>query len=255
VVVGASITWGWGVEKAERYSNIVEGRTGIRTFNVSTPTDIEGYLRLLRYAQSLGGNIGRLVVTVSMETDLKSYAPRTEEAHAATDEEAPYASWKPWLERHSAAYLFITTVVRRTSWLNALAVRAGLITPNLAGISHNDDVLEAVEATADMIVEVSSRYRTLVMLIPSRGLWVGANRTVENRVHNSLLAALASRGVDVIDLRPWFEADNRPLGYHFANDGHWNARGHALAAEAIIERLPTLGFVALRAPQRLQRDR
>jgi hypothetical protein len=39
----------------------------------------------------------------------------------------------------------------------------------------------------------------------------------------------------MLDLRPLLEAGGAPLAYHFNNDGHWNARGHALAAEAIAK--------------------
>ena len=77
----------------------------------------------------------------------------------------------------------------------------------------------------------------LAVLIPSRALWVGAGRDREDRLHRRFLAALQARGIDVLDLRPLLEAGGRPLSFHFANDGHWNAEGHRLAAEAIARRL------------------
>ncbi|MDP1908384.1 MAG: hypothetical protein Q8K85_08785, partial [Hyphomicrobium sp.] len=56
-----------------------------------------------------------------------------------------------------------------------------------------------------------------------------------DRVHKALVAALTARGIAILDLRPLFEAGGTPLIYHFNNDGHWNARGHALAGEAIAK--------------------
>jgi hypothetical protein len=241
VVIGDSVAWGWGVEEDQRFSNLVQKQAGIRTFNVSAPTDLEGYLALLRYAESLGAEVGRVLLAVSMETDLGLYAEQPEQDDAP---QAASAGLKGWLERHSAAYLFAVAVVHQTHWLNALAVRGGLVIPNLKGLAVNEDAPAVVEASADMILKIASRQRTLVMLIPSRGLWTGPNRALEQRVHAALVAALGRRGVDVLDLRPAFEAGGR-LELHFANDGHWNARGHELAAHAIVERLAVLGYGAV----------
>jgi hypothetical protein len=140
---------------------------------------------------------------------------------------------KDWLARHSAAYVLLTTIVHRTPLLRDVAVRAGLIVPNLDGIPRHENDPAIIEASADRLQALAGQYRLLVVLIPSRALWVGNNRAVEARLHEAFVAALRSRDIDVLDLRPFFEAGGAPLGYHFANDGHWSPRGHLLAAEAI----------------------
>lgn len=235
VVVGDSFAWGWGVEENERFSNLVEAMTGRRVFNISTPTDLDGYDALLAYGEALGARLGRIVVTVCMENDLRLYGPST--AMETTAPPARLADWKPWLESRSAAYLLATAAVHQTPWLRDAAVRAGLIVPNLAGIALNDDLPGIVDSSADRLQSIASRHPTLVVLIPSRALWIGANRAVEDRIHRTFTAALAERGVETLDLRPAFEAGGAPLSFHFANDGHWNPRGHRLAAEAITRRL------------------
>jgi hypothetical protein len=233
VFVGDSFTWGWGVEEKERFSNLVEARTGIRSFNVSTPTDIAGYQALLAYAQSLGAKVGRVVIAICMENDLRRYS-----AEEQPDTDAPdYPDIKDWLEHHSAAFLLTATVVHRTPWLTDLAVRAGLVIRNFDGMSRNEYSPGIVESSADAVLEIARQYRTLVVIIPSRGLWVGPNKTVEDRVHRLFVSALVRRGIDVLDLRPLFEAGGQPLAYHFANDAHWTPQGHALAAAAIAKRL------------------
>jgi hypothetical protein len=239
VIVGDSVAWGWGIEEGLRFSNLVEAMTGIRTFNLSAPTDIEGYASLLRYAQSLGARIGRVIVAVSMETDIGLYEPPPPTASPASHPRLPAV--KTWLQTHSAAYIFATSAIHQTAWLNALAVRMGLIIPNLEGIPPNDDIAQDIESSADKLKAISDRYSTLAVLVPSRGLWVGSNRVAEDRVHRALVAALARRGIEVLDLRPLFERGGAPLSLHFANDGHWNPRGHRLAAEAIVDRLRAHG--------------
>ncbi|MBI3197244.1 MAG: SGNH/GDSL hydrolase family protein [Rhodospirillales bacterium] len=229
VVVGDSFAWGWGVDAEERFSDRLQALTGRRTFNLATPTNIAGYEALLDYARSLGARIGQVVVAVCLENDLAVY----DAVDQAEDD--PAVGWKEWLAERSAAYLLLTTVAHQTPWLNALAVRAGVIIPNLEGISKNDYESEAIDSSAKKLLALSKRYRLLVVLIPSRALWVGENRSVEDRVHKELVAALVKRGVAVLDLRPLFEKGGAPLAHHFANDGHWTARGHALAAEAIAK--------------------
>jgi lysophospholipase L1-like esterase len=233
LVVGDSFTWGWGVEASDRFSDRLQKLTGRRTFNLSTPTDIEGYAELLAYARSLGAKADRVVIAVCMENDLHRYAARPDGEASPPDT----ISIRYWLSTHSAFYLFALTVVHQTPWLRALAVEAGVITPNLEGIGGNEDDPAIVAASADRLLDIARRYRALVVLIPSRALWVGPSRALEDRVHRALVAALRQRGIDVLDLRPVLEAKGMPLAYHFANDGHWNPAGHALAAEAMSQHL------------------
>jgi hypothetical protein len=48
---------------------------------------------------------------------------------------------------------------------------------------------------------------------------------------------MRARGLAVADPRAAFEATGTPLAMHFAKDGHWNARGHAIAARVLFETL------------------
>lgn len=229
VVVGDSFAWGWGVDIRDRFSEHLQRLTGRRTFTLATPTDIEGYAALLAYARALGAQIGQVAIAVCMENDLKDYAPAGDTIRTF--------DLKDWLAGRSAAYRLLTTVVHRTPWLKAGAVRLGLIVPNLEGISHHEEMPGIVEASAGRLQEIARQYRTLVVVIPSRALWVGDNRAIEDRIHRDFVAALHRRGIDALDLRPAFEAQGAPLAYHFANDGHWNPKGHRLAAETTGRRL------------------
>ena len=236
LVLGDSVAWGWGVEAADRFADRLRPLTGRRVFNVATPTDLKGYGALLAYAERLGARPGRVVLAVSMETDLvPDEAPAGPRGAGAGG--ALLTDLKAWLESSSAAYLLLTTVVHQTPWLRDIAVRLGLIVPNLRGISRTPDGDRALATSADTVADIARGRRMLVVLVPSRGLWAGDERDREDGVHRRFVAALQARGVEVLDLRPLMEAGGRPLGYHFANDGHWNPEGHRLAAEAIARRL------------------
>jgi lysophospholipase L1-like esterase len=253
LVIGDSFAWGWGVEAADRFSDLLEGMTGRRVFNVATPTDLDGYAALLDYARALGADVGDVVVAVCMENDLDLY-----DAEASADAERPPApapaagggalvawlrdeagDWKLWLTERSAAYVFLTTVVHQVPWLKAAAIRVGAIVPHLEGIGSSPYSAAVIESSAAKLEALSKQARLLVVLVPSRALWVGNDRVDEERVHEAFAAALVRRGVSVLDLRPKFEAGGQPLAYHFANDGHWNPLGHRLAAEEIARCLAT----------------
>jgi hypothetical protein len=232
-VVGDSFAWGWGVQVEERFSDRLQALSGRRVYNVSTPTDLTGYGKLIDYAHALGAKFGTVVLAICMENDIRAYAPAQGDAGGAPSTE----SLRDWLERSSAGYLFFTTVIHQAPWLEAPAIRLGLITPNLEGIARNSYAEAAIESSVAKVAELAKKDRLIAVIIPSRALWVGDNRAVEDRVHKGFVAALGRARVDVVDLRPLFEAGGRPLAYHFANDGHWNARGHRLAAEAIARKL------------------
>jgi len=233
VVVGDSVAWGWGIEEGQRFSDVLATLTGRRVFNLAAPTDIAGYRDLLDLARGLGARIESVVLAVSMETDLKDYdAPERPIGQDDTRWE-----WRAWLERRSAAYLMLATVAHQTPPLKAVAVALGVITPNLEGIPRQAYSDAMVVSSARRVAALARRQSLFVVLIPSRALWVGDRRDVEDRIHRAFLAALAREGIDAIDLRPLLEAGGAPLSYHFAQDGHWNSRGHRLAAEAIARRL------------------
>jgi lysophospholipase L1-like esterase len=231
-VVGDSFAWGWGVRAEERFSDQLQSLTGKRVYNVATPTDLAGYGKLIDYARQLGARFGTVLLAICMENDVHEYGPSQDSDPGKSRE-----SLRDWLERNSAGYLFFTTVVHQTPWLKVPAVWLGLITPNLDGIARNSYSEAAIDSSAAKVAELAKKDRLIAVIIPSRALWAGDNRAVEDRVHKGFVAALGRAGIDVIDLRPLFEAGGQPLAYHFANDGHWNAKGHRLAADAIARKL------------------
>ena len=246
IVIGNSFAWGWGVESARRFSDLVQARTGTRVFNVTTPGDLETDFRLLQYARELGAHPPRLViVALGMENDIRLYNTGRGRPEALAPESPTGWGWladqrralSRWLAERSAAYVLAVTAIHRTPWLQALAVQAGFIVPNLDGMSKNVYSPEKIDASVRKLQEIAQGQKMLVVLIASRGLWVGPNAAVEDLVHRSLASALDDRGFDVLDLRALFEAGGAPLQYHFANDGHWKERGHAVAAQAIAARL------------------
>ena len=239
VVVGDSFAFGWGVEEPQRFSNLVQERLSRPVFNISAPADFEGYGHLLRYAEKNRATIGTLIVSVCMENDLRVY--EGPEVVTATPE---IGDVKAFLSEHSATYFLVTTALHRTPWLVGLAVRLGLVVPNFAEVEESEISDGAVTSSSRRLRRLIGERRAVVLIIPSRALWVGTaqHRQQAARAHDLFIRLLGQAGLAVVDVRQRFEREGHPLAYHFATDGHWNAAGHRIAADALEEYLRSIAI-------------
>ncbi|MDX1531146.1 MAG: hypothetical protein R3362_06435, partial [Rhodothermales bacterium] len=211
-----------------------EDRLGRRVFNLGVPTDFDGYEALVAYAQGLGAPIRHLVVGVCMENDLHDY--RTGEAGYEDPMPSWFVSAKGWLIGHSAAYVALTSLIHRAGPARAAAIRLGLAVPDDVPLGAGRLDAGLLAAAGDRLATLRERRgieRMTVLLIPSRALWAGEHQAVEAERHERFAGLLRERGFEVVDPRPAFEAGGDPLRYHFPHDGHWNAAGHALAADVL----------------------
>jgi len=235
-VVGDSYSMGWGVEEDERFSDVLDESIAERVFNISIPADLIGYRSLVGYAESLGAPIGRLVIGVCMENDLLDYdALEASPTHGRP--KIGLGRVKVWLTGSSALYTALTTVIHRQPKLRAWAIRSGLLVDNIAGMRRNRYSEDILEMSMDRLARVIDGYDATVVVIPSRGIWVGGDEETEIRVHDEFVSRLRAAEIDVVDLRFVFEASGDPMQFHFDNDGHWNPMGHQMAAAALVDHL------------------
>jgi hypothetical protein len=241
LMVGDSFTFGWGVEEGKRMNDKLEDLVGQRVFNIGITGDFDTYQAMLDFVAGLGARIKHVIVCVTMENDVRRYgplvAPETAPQLHGSQPASMMGEVKTWLMKNSALYFAATAAVHRVPWLEAIAVRAGLIVPNLRGIHDNPFDAVAVALSAQALARMAQRYDTTIVLIPSRALWHGDKIKDAQRTHAALVAQLHANGINVVDLRSVFEQSGKPLDYHFRNDGHWTPRGHELAAETIATHL------------------
>ena len=96
----------------------------------------------------------------------------------------------------------------------------------------------AIARTARLVKDLQDQYPGLtVLIIPIRTLWIGDEQAKERATHDRFIDALEAYEIDVVDMRPVMEASGSPMSYHFRNDGHWNPKGHDLAAKTLAEHL------------------
>ena len=242
-LVGDSFAFGWGVETRNRVSEIIEGLSGRPVFNLSSGGgDFDNYQMLLDYAARMGAARGTAIVVINMETDLANYANRRRpKAKTATTPAKPrktsfsadFLAFKSRLMENSALYFMITSIVHTNALLNAIAVKAGLIRPNLKAIRGDNVDSGAIRSSAKRMRDLLDKYPGFAVLVPSRANWTGNSREKVRRVHMEFSRELKNQGVRVLDLLDSFNATGEPLSYYFKNDAHWNPRGHRLAGRGI----------------------
>lgn len=248
-VVGDSFGFGWGVEAEDRFSERLEKLIGNRVFNIAMTSDFDGYARLLRYAAKNGAAVRKVIVAVNMIDDLLPY---DDEAAAETDPntvEAPtpptgigirLVQLKTFLLAHSALYFLATSLIHRVDPLKRLGIKLGLIV-TIETVNRSVVTPRVIEISARRLADVVRPYEATILIIPTRGLWVGNNRDEDDRIHRLVVERFRTIGLDVVDPRQAFEEGGAPMRYHFASDGHWNPAGHARVAELLAEHLKARG--------------
>ena len=235
-VVGDSFTFGWGIPDGGRYSDLLEKRLGHPVFNIAIPGDFRDYAGLLRYAEKSGASIHRLIVGVCMENDLKEY--RATAAPAPPPQRPRFREQvRVWLKTHSALYLAASHILQARLGAGGLLQKLGVARSVEQLTAQNAFSEELLASSRDELLAITAGRRAVVLLIPSRGLWSGENIATEQRVHERFAALLGAAGLTVLDMRPILEATGAPLDFYFTTDPHWNARGHAAAAEALAKAL------------------
>jgi hypothetical protein len=248
-VLGDSMGLGWGVEENKRFSDLLQAASGIPVYNISVPAgDVDTYERLLSYAKKNGAKIRNLILAICMENDLKDYDTQVgsfDRVSPANRKKQPFpwsgifhsALRKPlsWLERNSAAYHACASLVHQNDFLCRMAIKLGWITANYEGMHKNAYSERVIASSANRIRDLTRPFNALLVVIPSRGLWTGDNRSTEIRVHEQFTRLLREAGASVVDLRPAFGKAAQPLSHYFKNDGHLNEKGHLAAATALAE--------------------
>jgi hypothetical protein len=232
-VVGDSFAFGWGVEQHDRFSDRLERELNRKVFNISVPTNLIGYIQLVRFAEEKGADVGNLLLTVTMENDLVYSKQEDSQKADSNINRCDIDQVKRYLAYRSSLYFLLTTIVHRSETLSRVTAKWGLLVPNVEGVRQNRLSETVLKDSTDRVNLLTRQYQTTVLIIPSRGLWVGDNRKTEELVHERFIQMLKGESIEVIDLKPHFEKNGDPLQYHFAGDGHWNARVHAMVAEVL----------------------
>ena len=247
--VGDSMTFGWGVEIEQSYAKLAERALGRGVYNLASPgADVMGYEALIKRMPE-GVRPAAVVVGLVLENDLAEYRAAPQPAAPASD--APAASGmrddlKIWLTTNSALYNFFATALKRSDAIADLLIRAGLV-ERAQGYRYVFDSANVDALVASTAEELANLKRLLpdgaplaVLVVPGR-FEIRDRDPIFRGVREKMLAALAARGIEAIDVFDRFAAAGF-VPTHFIHDGHWNARGHEIAGQAVAAWLGTKGL-------------
>lgn len=230
-VVGDSFAFGFGVREEKRFSDLLQKMIDIPVFNIAIPGDFNDYKLLVNYARQHGAKINRLIVAVCMENDLMIYGTTQTTVEVGTRYQL--ANIKLYLTKNMAIYNMVTSLIHQNDNMKRIALSLGLIIDNMQGMSKNKYNTAILDSSFRELQKVIAGTDPVILIVPSRGLWVGDNIETESKVHDDFVALLKRSNLPFVDMRSILEAGGNPLQYHFRGDGHWNESGHAKAAEAL----------------------
>jgi len=244
--VGDSFTLGFGVDEDKRFSNRLEqklqaagGRA--RVFNIAIPGNFLDYQRLVQYAESRGATVKHLIVGVCMDNDLEDYSTGKSDWELMPQWNANsslVSRIRAWLKARSALYITTSFVLESSPVTRRLLEKIGLANDLIAmDAGYKSRLDEAVLKTGrDELVKLASEAPdTLILIIPSRRLWLSNDRQTEAQIHTTFVRMCRDAGLNVIDLKRVFEKDPNPLSFYFAHDPHWSPRGHEIAAAELFK--------------------
>ena len=234
VVVGDSFAFGYGVPEERRFSNILQERIGIPIYNIAIPGSIYDYNLLVNYSRHRGAIVRQLVVGVCIENDLLDYDNLVFETQFKGNWISLMLShFKHLMKTKLATYNMIASLAHHNPIVKQALISSGLAVEEFAGMSTNEYDEGVLRGSLNQLKILTKGTSAVILIIPSRGNWVGNNITTENKVHAKIIQLLKENGFNVVDMKPIFEQSGKPLQYHFKLDGHWNELGHLKAAEAL----------------------
>lgn len=242
-VIGDSMAFGWGVERTERYTEVMGVKASVPVYNIASPgTAICGYQSLLaRMPKEVKPRA--VVMGLILENDLRAHYDCPEAARLATmiapveEMNWSFLGIKHHLTKVSALYNVVAVALKRVP-----VVTQALRALHLVAADHVYTV-EFDPARMETVVSASvaeiARFKAMlppgipfaVLMAPGR-FEIRDNDPLYRTLRLDTGRALAAQGIDVVDPIAAFQA----AGFaptHFAHDGHWSPLGHRIAGEAL----------------------
>lgn len=266
IVLGDSMTEGFGVEAGERVSDRLEARLGREFLNFGVTNDFGPLQEQILY-QQLASRYAHDQVLILFLPDndftdndrdyWQLYRPDYGRRYRPYYQAAASGGYVPYYPvarpgegqaGPAAGGLLagIGAVVEDNSWALAAYRHVRVMRSRPARYSgyfnFTDDELRAVLWSFAQIKELAGGRDVTIVMIPRRGDFGRVAAAGENPLGGIMQRFGAEHGIEVVDLLPLMPAIEPAIERYFLPcDGHWSPRGNAIAAEALAAalRLPT----------------
>ena len=248
-VIGDSMTFGWGVEREEMYSEIIESELAVDSYNMASPgTDVCGYQALYaRIPQTLKPKaviVGLVLENDVLQVDCKTVSNATAGKTDGDETEISMIAVKLALTKYSAIYNFLAVTLKRLKIVREILTDMGIVNKEheYKGAFPKANMTPRVEITASELARLKDMVPPgtpfAVLVIPGR-FEIRDDDPFYRRLRIEVIRFLEQRSIDVIDLLEEFKKTGfEPI--HFTHDGHWSPLGHRIAGKAVAKWLRNL---------------
>ena len=233
-ILGDSFCFGFGVEEKDRFGNVFKiliKEEDVNVFNLGISNcHFLNYQANLKYAQKLGLKSKKMILGVCMENDFLDYQ------NIQYPNSSKWLGIKDWFHKKSSLYAFVGSKIHSNKIIENLLFSLGIsnkLQPTQLPIYFQTDSL--ITQSIDLIKEITSDFETVVLIIPSRYLWVDEHKEKTNEVREKFIQQLRKESIPYLDIKPIFEAksDNPLKEFYYDYDGHWNVEGNRIVGETI----------------------
>ena len=235
VILGDSYAFGYGVEEEDRFGEVLEKTLldSLECFNLGIPScHFLNSKSNLEYGLQLGLQTENMIFAVCMENDILKYEDIQEPTVSILK------NIKSWGHKNSCLYNFAGKQIHSSKFIEDTLNQLGLVN-KLEEKKILAEINQSVISSATYLEDLINEFNTIILIIPSRFLWMEEHKENANLQHQKFIEILMERSMNVIDMKPVFDSlSTNPLDdFYFKIDGHWKEEGHKVAAQAIYDRL------------------
>ncbi|HBT60644.1 MAG TPA: hypothetical protein DEB40_02725 [Elusimicrobia bacterium] len=272
VILGDSFVEGFGVDLAKSFPKQLEQRLhdagwSYRVYNAGlqgrqTPAYIQIYDRFFENKKEIPLVIMAFCVVMDIQR-----GPAPDSGQISYESRRPNQlvyGIKRFLCEYSVLYNFTRRLVKFNPKIRLLMTKLGFMGVVGFDLLPTDPRYKPYwEYTAGMILDFQKRLRSqgkefVLLLIPMREQIENDRfkenleksgtdpRSIQLFAFNDFINAYCRRqGIRILDLTPILKSANneRPGGYHFETDNHWNVAGHTLVTNALFDFLMKNGLL------------